>query len=62
MRLIYFTLQEYLLAHPDIFSEPHLAMAETCSTFLNSQQVKALSARPSPDMQNTPFLSYCSEC
>jgi len=60
MRLIHFTLQEYLSAHQDIFSGPHSAMAEICLTFLNSQQIKALSADPSPDTQNTPFLEYCS--
>jgi len=60
MQLIHFTLQEYLSAHQDIFSGPHSAMAEICLTFLNSQQIKALSADPSPDTQNTPFLEYCS--
>ena len=60
VRLIHFTLQEYLSAHPDLFSRPHSAMAEICLTYLNSQQVKALSTSPSPDTQNTPFLEYCS--
>ena len=60
VRLIHFTLQEYLSAHPDIFSRPHSTMAEICLTYLNSQQVKALSTGPSPDAQNTPFLEYCS--
>ena len=60
VRLIHFTLQEYLFAHPDIFSRPHSAMAEICLTYLSSQQVKALSANPSPDTWNTPFLEYCS--
>ena len=44
------------------FNRPHSAMEEICLSFLNSQQVKALSAGPSPDMQNTLFLSYCSVC
>ena len=60
VRLIHFTLQEYLSAHPDIFSGPHSAMAEICLTYLNSQQVKALSTPPSLDTQNTPFIEYCS--
>jgi len=30
VRLIHFTLQEYLSSHPDIFSSPHPAMAEIC--------------------------------
>ena len=60
VRLIHFTLQEYLSAHPDIFSRPHSAMAEICLTYLNSQQIRALSTTPSLDAQNTPFLEYCS--
>ena len=60
VRLIHFTLQEYLSAHPDIFSRPHSAMAEICLTYLNSQQVKALSAEPFLDTHDVPFLEYCS--
>ena len=53
VRLIHFTLQEYLSSRPDIFSKPHSAIAEICLTYLNSQQVKALSWGPR-------FLNYCS--
>jgi len=60
VRLIHFTLQEYLSTHPDLFSRPHSAMAEICLTYLSSQQVKALSTNPSPDTRNTPSLEYCS--
>ena len=60
VRLIHFTLQEYLSAHPDIFTRPHSSMAEICLTYLNSQHVKALSTPPSLDTQNTAFLEYCS--
>ena len=60
VRLIHFTLQEYLSAHPDIFSKPHSAMAEICLTYLNSQSDKALWTDPSPNTQNAPFLEYCS--
>ena len=60
VRLIHFTLQEYLSARPDIFSSPHSAMAEICLTYLNSQQVNALLPAPSPDTQSAPFLEYCS--
>ena len=48
VRLIHFTLKEYFSAHPDIFSRPQSAMAEICLTYLNSEQVKALSVAPSP--------------
>jgi len=60
VRLIHFTLQEYLSAHLDIFSKPHAAMAEICLTYLNSKQVKALSTAHSSDTWNAPFLQYCS--
>jgi len=60
VRLIHFTLQEYLSVHPDLFSKPHSAMAEICLTYLNSKQVKAISIAPTPGTQSTPFLEYCS--
>ena len=69
MRLIHFTLREYFSAHPDIFSRPHSAMAEICLTYLNSQQIKVLSAEALsvssfadlPDLiHDKPFLKYCS--
>jgi len=59
VRLIHFTLQEYLFAHPDIFIKPHSAMAEICLTYLNSKQVKSLSTADSPDGYPL-FLEYCS--
>jgi len=60
VRLIHFTLQEYLRAHPQFFGRAHSTMAETCLSYLNSHQIKALSATPSPDLRGTPFLEYSS--
>jgi len=60
VRLIHFTLQEYLSAHLELFINPHSSMAEICLTYLNSKQVKARSTTHSPDTQNPPFLEYCS--
>ena len=64
VRLIHFTLREYFSAHPDIFIRPHSVMAEICLTYLNSQQVKALSANSFADLphliHDKPFLKYCS--
>ena len=60
VRLIHFTLQEYLRAHPDLFGRAHSAMAETCLSYLNSHQVKALSSSISPDLRSIPFLEYSS--
>jgi len=60
VRLIHFTLQEYLRTHPDVFHAAHSTITETCLTYLNSQQVKAFPASHSPNPQDTPFLEYSS--
>jgi len=60
VRLIHFTLQEYLRAHPKLFNGAHSTMAETCLSFLSSHWVKALSASPFPVCP--PFLKYSSLC
>jgi len=65
VRLIHFTVQEYLRAHPGLFGSAHSTMAETCLSYLNSHQVKALSVNPVSDLkdsdfQATPFLEYSS--
>jgi len=59
-RLTHFTIQGYLRAHPELFCSVHSTMAETCLSYLNSQQVKALSTSPDSDLQTTPFLEYSS--
>ena len=38
VRLVHFTLQEYLSIRDDIFGRPHSTMAEICLTYLNSQR------------------------
>jgi len=60
IRLIHFTLQEYLCTHPDLFDRAHSTMAEICLTYLNFQHIKDPSSGPSPDPQDTPFLEYSS--
>ena len=60
VRLVHFTVQEYLCAHHDLFYKPHSIIAEACLTYLNSQQVKNLSPHPLPDRQIMPFLKYSS--
>ena len=59
-RLIHFTVQEYLRAHPELFGSADSTIAETCLSYLNSQQVKALSASHSSDLHSAPFLKYSS--
>ena len=74
VRLIHTTLHEYLRVHPELFGGAHSTIAETCLSYLNSQQVKALSSSPflenlkypfsdldvSPLYPDTPFLGYSS--
>jgi len=60
IRLIHFTLKQYLSHHPDLFDKPHSKIAETCLTYLNFQAIKDLSASPSRDPRGTPFLRYAS--
>ena len=60
VRLIHFTLHEYLRAHLELFGRAHAKIAETCLSYLNSDQVKALSTSPSPDPRGMPFLDYSS--
>jgi len=62
VRLVHFALKKYLSAHPDIFGRPHSIITEICLTYLNSQQVKAVSADPFSSIHDTPFLEYCSVC
>jgi len=62
VRLIHFTVQEYLCAHPDLFIHPHTVIAKSCLTYLNSRQVKNLPSYPPPppSHQFMPFLKYSS--
>jgi len=60
IRLIHFTLQEYLRADPDLFNRAHSTMAETCLTYLNFQHIKDFSARLPSDPRSIPFLEYSS--
>ena len=59
-RLTHITLQEYLRAHPGLFGTAHSMIAETCLSYPNSHQVKALSTISSPNLRGTPFLQYSS--
>jgi len=60
VRLIHYTVQEYLCSHPGLFSKPHSILAETCLTYLNSQQVINLTPLSLPSPQSMPFLKYCA--
>ena len=60
VRLTHHTLREYLSTHRNLFPRAHLEMAETCLTYLNSDQAKGLPVKPQPDLSSMPFLKYCS--
>jgi len=57
VRLIHYTVQEYLCNFPGLFKKPDSILAETCLTYLNSQQVTSHSL---PDCRSMPFLKYSS--
>ena len=60
LQLIHYTLREYLISHRSLFQSPHSTIAETCLTYLNSQQVMALSDSRVQSIQHSPFLEYSS--
>ena len=60
VRLVHFTLQEYLAAHPNLFITPHSMMAEICLTYLNFQSVCELSTSIDTVPLEMPFLRYAS--
>jgi len=60
VRLVHFTLQEYLAAHPDLFPTPHSMMAEICLTYLSFQSVCELSTTLHTIPSTMPFLHYAS--
>jgi len=60
VRLVHFTLQEYLSDDPTLFHSPHSAIAEVCLTYLNFGLVWDLSPTLRRAPSTTPFLEYAS--
>ena len=58
VRPVHYTLKGYLISHCDLFQKSHSAIAETCLTYLNSQQIMALSASRFQSTERLPFLEY----
>ena len=54
VRLIHYTVKKYLC------SKPHSLLAQTCLTYLSSQQVKCLTRHSLSPSESTPFLKYCT--
>ena len=60
IRLIHFTLKEYLSHHANLFDGAHSKIAETCLTYLNFQAIRDLSASLSRNTKDMPILRYAS--
>jgi len=60
VRLVHFTLQEYILANPTLFRGPHSIIVEACLTYLNFACIRDLSPTLSSPPLTTPFLEYAS--
>ena len=60
IRLVHFTLQEYLSSDPTLFHSPHSAIAEVCLTYLDFGCVRDLSPTLLRAPPTTPLLEYAS--
>jgi len=60
VRLVHYTLQEYLSHNPNLFIKPHSVIAEVCLTYLNFRHVKAFSPALSSAPPTAPFVEYAS--
>src|SRR5437868_4774077 len=60
VRLVHFTLQEYLDSHSEIFRNPFATMAEVCLTYLNYDIVDLVSSSLDLATLVAPFLEYAS--
>ena len=61
VRLVHYTLQEYLSNNTSLFHSPHPMIAEVCLTYLNFRCIRGLGPYPScgPSV-TTPLLVYAS--
>jgi len=60
VRLVHFTLQEYLSAHPNLFITSHSMIAEICLTYLSFQSICQLPTALDTIPSTPPFLHYAS--
>jgi len=60
VRLIHFTLQEYILANPALFCSPHSMMAKVCMTNLNFGCIRSLWPAFRSPQHTARFLEYAS--
>ena len=60
VRLVHYTLQEYLFHNPNLFPKLHSMIAEVCLTYLNFTQVRIISPALRYIPQALAFLEYAS--
>ena len=60
VRLVHFSLQEYLLNNSALFQSPHSAIAEVCLTYLNFSCLWDLSPTPDSVSPALPLEEYAS--
>ena len=60
VRLIHYTLQEYLSNNTDLFHSPHSMIAEVCLTYLNFRSIRGLPPILDRSPLTTPLLEYAS--
>jgi len=59
VRLIHYTLQEYL-SRPDVLPDVHGRLGQTCLTYLNYDEIKGLPTDGALNLESMPFLEYSS--
>jgi len=60
VRLVHFTLQEYLNSCSEIFQNPYAVMAEVCLTYLNFGLIRKLPLTLDDALRKYPFLRHAS--
>jgi len=60
VRLVHYTLQEYLACNSILFLKPHSRIAGVCLTYLNFRHVKAFSPALASVPPTAPFAEYAS--
>jgi len=60
LRLVHYTLQEYLSHNPNLFIKPHAMISEVCLTYLNSRHERGISPTLPSVSPTIPFAEYAS--
>ena len=60
VRLVHYSLQEYLSHNSNLFLKPHSIIAEVCLTYLNFRHIRDLSPALRSVSPTAPFIEYAS--